>query len=117
MTQTLDNLRWFSSNLKGAGWVDPPKRGAHHTKKPTPPPQQPSPQRGPESEDKAVSSLSASVQQRYSTLPNEAKRALKRPEHVNDTLPCAKNKSSAYPQKGETVWTNKTWPRSRRKRT
>ena len=89
MTQTLDNLR-------SAGVLDViqylervpdkliPKKGEliDELKKAAGKPQQTAGaemplQGGPLSEDKAVSSLPASVQQRYSTLPNEAKRALR----------------------------------------
>lgn len=89
MTQTLDNLR-------SAGVLDViqylervpdkliPKKGEliDELKKAANQPQQTVGaemplQGGPLSEDKAVSSLPASVQQRYSTLPNEAKRALR----------------------------------------
>ena len=89
MTQTLDNLR-------SAGVLDViqylervpdkliPKKGEliDELKKAANQPQQTAGaemplQGGPLSEDKAVSSLPASVQQRYSTLPNEAKRALR----------------------------------------
>lgn len=88
MTQTLDNLR-------AAGVLDViqylervpdkliPKKGEliDELKKAAGQPQQTTGaemplQGGPLSEDKAVSSLPSSVQQRYSTLPNEAKRAL-----------------------------------------
>ena len=89
MTQTLDNLR-------SAGVLDViqylervpdkliPKKGEliDELKKAAGQPKQTAGaemplQGGPLSEDKAVSSLPASVQQRYSTLPNEAKRALR----------------------------------------
>lgn len=89
MTQTLDNLR-------SAGVLDViqylervpdkliPKKGEliDELKKAANQPKQTAGaeiplQGGPLSEDKAVSSLPASVQQRYSTLPNEAKRALR----------------------------------------
>ena len=89
MTQTLDNLR-------AAGVLDViqylervpdkliPKKGEliDELKKAAGQPQQNAGaemplQGGPLSEDKAVSSLPSSVQQRYSTLPNEAKRALR----------------------------------------
>ena len=89
MTQTLDNLR-------SAGVLDViqylervpdkliPKKGEliDELKKAAGQPKQTAGaemplQGGPLSEDKAVSSLAASVQQRYSTLPNEAKRALR----------------------------------------
>ena len=89
MTQTLDNLR-------SAGVLDViqylervpdkliPKKGEliDELKKAANQPQQTAGaelplQGGTLSEDKAVSSLPASVQQRYSTLPNEAKRALR----------------------------------------
>ena len=89
MTQTLDNLR-------SAGVLDViqylervpdkliPKKGEliDELKKAAGQPKQTAGaemplQGGPLSEDKAVSSLPASVQHRYSTLPNEAKRALR----------------------------------------
>lgn len=89
MTQTLDNLR-------AAGVLDViqylervpdkliPKKGEliDELKKSAGQPQQTAGaemplQGGPLSEDKAVSSLPASVQHRYETLPSEAKRALR----------------------------------------
>ena len=89
MTQTLDNLR--SAGVldviqylervpdklipKKGELIDELKKAANQPQK-TAGAEMPL-QGGPLSEDKAVSSLPASVQQRYSTLPNEAKRALR----------------------------------------
>lgn len=89
MTQTLDNLR--SAGVldviqylervpdklipKKGELIDELKKAANQPKQ-TAGAEMPL-QGGPLSEDKAVSSLPASVQQRYSTLPNEAKRALR----------------------------------------